>query len=72
MLYRRMLRDGLQAVAEGRDPMNVFRDPTINCIDLPVEKDKLGASKRRLKSGVWGGNTAKYSPILQRINNATP
>ena len=70
VLYRRMLRDGLQAVAEGRDPMNVFRDPTLKRIDLPVEKDKLGSSKRRLTSGVRGGNTSKYSPILKRIGGA--
>jgi 5,5'-dehydrodivanillate O-demethylase len=72
VLYRRMLREAMQAVAEGRDPMNVFRDPTITRLDLPVEKDKLGASKRRLASGVRGGNTAKYSPILKRLNSTAP
>ena len=65
-LYRRMLRENLQAIEEGRDPINVFRDPSITRLDLPVEKDKLGGSKR-VAEGILSGNTTKYSPILKRL-----
>jgi len=47
ILYRRLLRQQLQAVMEGRDPMNVFRDPEKNrVIALPLEKVKRGVIGR--------------------------
>jgi hypothetical protein len=44
----------------------VFRDPSITRLDLPVEKDKLGGSKR-VAEGILSGNTTKYSPILKKL-----
>jgi len=40
ILFRRLLRDQMRLVAEGRDPMNTFRDPTTNIsIHMPGEAD---------------------------------
>jgi 5,5'-dehydrodivanillate O-demethylase len=53
VLYRHLLNQQIQFVAAGKDPMNVFRDPTKNvCLNLPTEgRDKfltgrLGARMR--------------------------
>ncbi|MSQ26581.1 MAG: aromatic ring-hydroxylating dioxygenase subunit alpha [Dehalococcoidia bacterium] len=47
ILYRRLLRQQLDAVLAGRDPMNTFRDPEKNrMIALPLEKVKRGISGR--------------------------
>ncbi len=68
ILYRQLLEDALQAVEEGKDPMNVFRDPTVNRIDLAVEKAKLDGRAGNVLTGVRGGNTTKYSPILKELD----
>lgn len=70
VLYRKLLEDSLKAVAEGRDPMNVFRDPQTPPIDLPVEKAKLAGRAGNVVSGARGGNTTKYSPILKELDKA--
>jgi len=65
ILYRKLLKENLEKVQRGEDPMNVFRDPAKNvCLDLPVEKAKFGSmiykpGERR------GGNSGKYSPLLK-------
>ena len=53
VLYRHLLNQQIQIVAAGKDPMNVFRDPSKNvCLNLPTEgRDKfltgrLGARMR--------------------------
>jgi 5,5'-dehydrodivanillate O-demethylase len=66
VLYRRLLKEGLEAVASGRDPMNVFRDP-VNRIDLEIEKNKFGSAGGNVMSGTRTGNTTKYSPILKKL-----
>jgi 5,5'-dehydrodivanillate O-demethylase len=66
VLYRKLLKEALDAVAEGKDPMNVFRDPAIERIDLAVEENKLGIAGNVL-TGTRGGNTTKYSPILKEL-----
>jgi 5,5'-dehydrodivanillate O-demethylase len=39
ILFRRLLQEQMKRVAEGHDPMNVFRDPAKNvCIELPQEE----------------------------------
>ena len=68
VLYRRMLKEGMEAVAAGKDPMNVFRDPGINRLDLPVEKNKLGRVGTNVVAGLRTGNTTKYSPILKKLD----
>jgi 5,5'-dehydrodivanillate O-demethylase len=43
IMFRQMLREQLDCVLEGGEPMNVFRDPAANdCIDLPMERVKFG------------------------------
>ena len=64
ILYRRLLREQMAIAADGRDPMNVFRDPAQNTIlHMPVEHDLVEATRtRRLSSG-----QAPYSPLLDQI-----
>ena len=69
ILYRKQLEEGLQAVAEGKDPRNVFRDPALGKIDLPVEKIFLNI-RTNIVNGDRTGNTAKYSPILKKMDAA--
>jgi 5,5'-dehydrodivanillate O-demethylase len=39
ILYRRLLQEQIAAVRQGKDPMNVFRDPGKNiCLNLPTER----------------------------------
>lgn len=68
ILYRKLLEDALQAVENGKDPMNVFRGSTVNRIDLAVEKAKLKGRAGNVLTGVRGGNTTKYSPILKELD----
>ncbi|HKT19199.1 MAG TPA: Rieske 2Fe-2S domain-containing protein [Stellaceae bacterium] len=42
LLFRRMLHDGLKAIAEGRDPIGVMREER-NVIDLSASMDELDA-----------------------------
>ncbi len=42
ILFRRLLKQQIEAVQQGREPMNVFRDPAQNaCIELPQERHFL-------------------------------
>ncbi len=66
VLYRRLLKEALQAVESGRDPMNVFRDP-VNRIDLAIEANKFGSAGGNVMRGTRTGNTTKYSPILKKL-----
>ena len=70
VLYRRMLRDGMAAVEAGQDPKNVFRDPSLERIDLEIEKNKLGRVGANVVTGMRSGNTTKYSPILKQLDGA--
>jgi 5,5'-dehydrodivanillate O-demethylase len=69
VLYRRLLKDALNKVEQGEDPMNVFRDPSMERIDLAVETNKLGVAGNVL-GGARAGNTSKYSPILKQAGTA--
>ena len=64
ILYRRLLREQMAVAEDGRDPMNVFRDPAKNTLlPIPVEHDLVEAARaRRLSSG-----QAPYSPLLDQI-----
>ena len=71
ILYRRLLREQMRLVAEGKDPMNTFRDPATNVsIHVPHENDDpaRGATALAAKeAGVIGtGQAVKYSPIAQQ------
>jgi 5,5'-dehydrodivanillate O-demethylase len=71
VLYRKLLEESLQAVAAGKDPMNVFRDPDMAPIDLPVEKAKLAGTAGNVIKGLRSGNTTKYSPLLKELDTAS-
>ena len=63
ILYRQMLEENMQIVADGGDPLNTFRDPATNEFhELPTESDarftKMGPARQR------GGAATKYSPIM--------
>ena len=64
--YRKLLDQAITDVENGKDPMNVFRSP-MNRIDLPTEQVFLG-NTRNMVDSERTGNTAKYSPILQKID----
>ena len=64
ILYRRLLKEQLDKVRRGEDPMNVFRDPAKNVrIKLQLEESKLNSGSFLPGPRRQGGAT-KYSPIL--------
>jgi 5,5'-dehydrodivanillate O-demethylase oxygenase subunit len=66
ILYRRLLKEQLEKVQAGEDPMNVFRDPAKNVhIKLRLEDNKLNSGSFRAGPRRQGGAT-KYSPILNQ------
>jgi len=66
ILYRRMLKDQLEMVQAGQDPINVFRNPEKNrYIKLHLEDAKLNSGSFRSGPRRQGGAT-KYSPILDQ------
>ena len=73
ILYRRLLREQMQIVEDGGDPMNTFRDPAKNVsIHVPTESDDPNwqgyqadrASERG--TSVSTGQSIKYSPVAQQ------
>src|SRR5216117_4083676 len=70
ILYRHLLREQLEKVQAGQDPMNVFRDPAKNVyIKLRLEDSKLNSGSFRPGPRRQGGAT-KYSPILDQKEQA--
>jgi 5,5'-dehydrodivanillate O-demethylase len=66
ILYRRILREQMEQVAEGADPMNVFRDPAENdSLELPQERRVRAGPYRRGSHTI--GMTARYSPAIEEI-----
>ena len=66
ILYRRQLKEQLEKVQAGQDPINVFRDPAKNVyIKLRLEDSKLNSGSFRAGPRRQGGAT-KYSPILNQ------
>ena len=65
ILYRHLLEEQVGIIESGRDPMNVFRDPTKNIyLHLPTEENFLAG--RANTSDRRTGASTKYSPILDR------
>jgi 5,5'-dehydrodivanillate O-demethylase len=64
--YRKMLQRELHAIAAGRDPLGVIRDPAKNArIDIPLERNKHHFSdgfERMVRK-----NHAQYSPIVEDL-----
>ncbi len=62
VMFRQMLRDQLDRVEAGLDPLGVVRDADINArIDLPMEKDKYGDSKAFVRQ-LLTSQAIRYSP----------
>lgn len=63
MLYRLMLQEQVGIMESGKDPKNVFRDPTKNTyLHLPTEENFLAGQANR--SDRRTGAATKYSPML--------
>jgi len=79
ILYRQLLRDNIEKVQRGEDPMNVIRDPEKNAnLELPTEesagsrREFVGAGARGLLSSAGAaGGASKFSPILNRVEGAS-
>jgi 5,5'-dehydrodivanillate O-demethylase len=69
ILYRKMLKEQLEKIQRGEDPINVFRDPEKNIyIDLPhEEKSRRGGYQKIQKSGRRRGNIGKYSQLKEQV-----
>ena len=66
-MLRKQFKQQLAAVAEGRDPIAVIRDPADNArIDLPCEKNKFGAGADFALQWINRG-FSRYSPQLQEL-----
>lgn len=71
ILYRRQLKEQMEKVRAGQDPINVFRDAASNeCIKLRLEDSKLNSGSFRSGLRRQGGAT-KYSPILNEEEQQT-
>lgn len=68
--YRKMLREQLEKVRRGEDPINVFRDPSKNvCIDLPhEEKSRRGDFRKVQTDRRRRGNVGKYSRLSDQVH----
>ncbi len=65
-LYRKMLRREMKKVQEGKDPMNVIRDPAKNgVIELPLEKFKEHFSDGF--ESLLRRHMASFSPIAEDL-----
>jgi 5,5'-dehydrodivanillate O-demethylase len=65
ILYRKQLKEQMEKVRTGKDPMNVFRDPARNqSIKLRLEDAKLNKFSFRSAGQARQGGATKYSPIL--------
>lgn len=67
-LLRQMFREQMEIVAEGKDPINVFRDPeAARCIRIPhvEDEDNWGYQQTQLRSRARTAN--KWSPVLNDL-----
>lgn len=47
VLLRRMLREQIEIVKKGAEPINLFRDAAQNgCIEMPVVNEQIGLSRQ--------------------------
>lgn len=60
LLLRRMFKENMAAVEDGRDPLGVVREPH-DVIELPLERDKFGAGYQFATSWIEQGSM-RYSP----------
>ena len=70
ILYRRQLKEQMELVLDGGEPMNTFRDPAQNqCLNLPKQKvyANMGLSGGFKKGDVVNGSCAMFSPIIDEV-----
>ena len=60
LMLRRMFREAMADVADGKDPVAVVRTPH-DVIELPLERDKFGAGYQFASAWINGGSM-RYSP----------
>ncbi|ABI57699.1 Rieske 2Fe-2S domain-containing protein [Alkalilimnicola ehrlichii MLHE-1] len=67
VLYRRLLLEQAQRVADGLDPMGVIRDEAENrVIRFAQERNKLGDGRRLLREAIEMSHV-RYSPLKEQI-----
>jgi 5,5'-dehydrodivanillate O-demethylase len=64
-MLRRMFKENMQAVEDGRDPLGTVRT-SHERIDLPCEKDKFGAGTAFADAWINGGSM-RYAPIREQL-----
>jgi 5,5'-dehydrodivanillate O-demethylase len=66
-LFRALLREQLERVASGGDPMGVIREPADNeIIQLPQERNKYGRGREFLRDAIEMSHV-RYSPLRDRL-----
>ncbi|HXJ80587.1 MAG TPA: aromatic ring-hydroxylating dioxygenase subunit alpha [Candidatus Methylomirabilis sp.] len=66
-LFRALLREQIETVASGGDPMGVIRDRADNeIIELPQERNKYGRGREFLRDAIQLSHV-RYSPIRERL-----
>jgi hypothetical protein len=66
IMWRKLLQQQLDIALEGGEPMNVFRDATLQQIDLPLEH--YGPVRQYAPSQVRRGNLGDNSPYLDDLD----
>src|SRR5262249_14361245 len=70
LLYRKLLRQEMDKVQAGQDPINVFRDPAGHKpIQLPVGGgvEKIDDGRARLHEGTDVDSHERYRPVLAQV-----
>jgi len=66
IMLRRMLNEAMATVADGGDPMNVFRDPATNqCIEMTQEKLYYTPDRNQARA-IYHSHQA-YNPNIDEI-----
>jgi len=68
--FRKIIDEQITAVEEGRDPMNVFRDPSelgeiVNLEPAIGSKMTFGGGRERIHEGYYRDDADRYSPAME-------
>ncbi len=67
VMFRQMLKEQIDIVQAGGDPINTFRDPEKNqCINPSMED--YNSIRNYQKGGVRYGNQGTFSPVLDQLD----
>ncbi len=67
VMFRKMLQEQIQAVQDGGDPINTFRDPAKNQ-RINLEMEDYGGVRNYQKDGVRHSNLGTFSPVLDELD----